>query len=135
MIDVQEHDAVNAGSERNFGLVFAGVFAIIGLWPLVHAAGPAWWALAVAVGFLCVALLVPSILRPLNILWFRLGMLLGRIVSPIVMGLIFFAAVTPTALLFKLRKEDLLYLGRDSNAGSYWIRRDESAGGSMRDQF
>jgi hypothetical protein len=135
MLDIEEHDAAAAGSERNFGLVFAGAFAIFGIWPLIHSAPARWWAVAIGVGFAVVALLIPSVLKPLNVLWFKLGMLLGRIVNPIVMGLIFFLVVSPTALVFKLLRKDLLSLGRDSKASSYWIVRDGGVARSMKDQF
>lgn len=135
MIDIDEHDAVSVGSERSFGIVFSVVFALIGLWPLIHGAQPRWWAIAVAAVFLAAGLLFPLVLKPLNIIWFKFGMLLGRIVGPIVMGLIFFIAVTPTALIFKLRRKDLLKLAQDPDARTYWIARDETMSGSMRDQF
>jgi predicted membrane metal-binding protein len=135
MIDVDEHDVVTVGSERSFGVVFAVVFALIGLWPLIYGGLPRWWAIAVAAAFITAGFLFPVVLKPLNILWFKFGMLLGRIVGPIVMGLIFFIAVTPTALIFKLRRKDLLNLVRDPNAKTYWIARDETMSGSMRDQF
>lgn len=135
MIDIDEHDAVSVGSERSFGIVFSVVFALIGLWPLIHGAQPRWWAIAVAAVFLSAGLLFPLVLKPLNIIWFKFGMLLGRIVGPIVMGLIFFIAVTPTALIFKLRRKDLLKLAQDPDARTYWIARDETMSGSMRDQF
>jgi predicted membrane metal-binding protein len=135
VIDIDEHDAVSVGSERSFGIVFSVVFALIGLWPLIHGAQPRWWAIAVAAVFLAAGLLFPLVLKPLNIIWFKFGMLLGRIVGPIVMGLIFFIAVTPTALIFKLRRKDLLKLAQDPDARTYWIARDETMSGSMRDQF
>ena len=135
MISFDEHDAVSVGSERSFGLVFAAVFAILAAWPLIHGAGPRWWAIVVALGFAVAGFLAPAVLRPLNILWFRFGLLLGRIVGPVVMALIFFVAVTPTALIFKLLGKDPLRLKADANAKSYWIDRDETLYGSMRDQF
>ena len=135
MINFDEHDAVTVGSERSFGLVFAAVFAILAAWPLIHGAGPRWWALGVALGFAVAGFLAPAVLRPLNRLWFRFGLLLGRIVGPVVMGLIFFVAVTPTALIFKLLGKDPLRLKADASAKSYWIDRDETLYGSMRDQF
>lgn len=135
MLDVNEHDVVTVGSERSFGLVFATVFAIIGLWPVIAGADPRWWALAVSLTFVITALLIPAVLAPVNRIWFKFGLLLGRIVGPVVMALIFFVAVTPTALIFKLRRKDLLHLARQPDAKSYWITRDETVAGSMRDQF
>ncbi|MEO9827677.1 MAG: SxtJ family membrane protein [Paracoccaceae bacterium] len=135
MINFDEHDAVSAGSERSFGLVFSAVFAIVALWPLIDGSGLRWWALAVALGFAVAGFLAPAVLRPLNMLWFRFGLLLGRILGPVVMGLIFFVAVTPTALIFRLLGKDPLRLQADENAKSYWIERDDKLHGSMRDQF
>ncbi len=135
MLDVNEHDVVTVGSERSFGLVFATVFAIIGLWPVIAGANPRWWVLAISLMFIVAALLIPAVLAPLNRVWFKFGLLLGRIVGPVVMALIFFVAVTPTALIFKLRRKDLLRLARQPDAKSYWINRDETVAGSMRDQF
>ncbi len=126
---------MTVGSERSFGIVFSVVFVLIGLWPLVYSGSPRWWALTVAAAFITAGFLFPAVLKPLNILWFKFGMLLGRIIGPVVMGLIFFIAVTPTALIFKLRRKDLLHLNRDPGASSYWIARDETTSGSMRDQF
>lgn len=135
MIDHQEHDAAKAGSDRNFGFVFAGVFLIAGLWPLVHAAAPRLWALGLAVLFAGVSLARPALLRPLNLLWFRFGLLLGRIVAPVVMGVLFFVAVTPVALIFRLQKKDPLHCRRDPAVRSYWVERDDTVGSSMRNQF
>lgn len=135
MIDVQQHETVSADSERSFGIVFCVVFAIIGLWPLIHDGDVRLWSLAIAVGFLSVGLLHPGLLKPLNILWFKFGMLIGRVVSPVVMGIIFFATVVPIGLLFRLRRKDLLHLKPDPELSSYWITRDTETSGSMHDQF
>ena len=135
MIDIEEHDAVTVGSERGFGMVFGAVFAIVAAWPLLNGETPRWWALAVAAGFVAAGFFTPRILRPLNRLWFRFGLLLGRIVGPLVMGLIFFMAVTPTALIFKLLGKDPLRLKSNASSQSYWIDRDETRSGSMQDQF
>lgn len=114
---------VKMGSERAFGIVFAIVFALIALWPLLGGGGVRPWAAATGAAFLGAAFLAPRALRPLNVLWFRFGMLLHRIVSPIVMGFLFFVTVTPIALLMRALGKDLLRLRR-SDAKSYWIERD-----------
>lgn len=113
-----------AGSERSFGIVFACVFALLGLVPWVLGHGLRLWALIVAVLFLAAAFLAPRLLAPLNRLWFKFGLLLHHIVNPIVMALIFFGAVLPTALMVRLFGKDLLRLKRDDAAQSYWIERD-----------
>jgi Saxitoxin biosynthesis operon protein SxtJ len=124
-------------SDRSFGLVFAAVFSIIACWPLLHWESPRWWALAVAVAFAAVALVRPQLLHPLNRLWLALGRLLHKIVSPLVMGLIFFAAVTPTGWIMRLRGKDLLLLKRRPDQKSYWIRRQPThpETESMKNQF
>jgi hypothetical protein len=128
---------VKAGSERAFGVVSAGVFLLIALWPLREGAGPRFWALALAALFLAAAVLAPGALAPLNRIWFRFGMLLHRIVSPLVMALLFFLTVTPTALILRLAGKDLLRLKFDRAAKSYWIERAPPgpAPETMRNQF
>ena len=115
---------VVAGSERGFGLVFAAVFAIIACVPLLAGGGVLLWALAVSGLFTVLALLAPRVLTPFNRLWFRFGMLLGAVVSPIVLGIIFFATVTPIGLLMRALGKDPLRLGRDPQAESYWLHRE-----------
>lgn len=121
---------VEVGSERSFGLVFAVVFAIIGLWPLTGAfgdegAGPLrLWALGIAAVFVVLAFAAPKALKPLNLIWFKFGMLLHKIVNPLVMGLLFFVTVTPIALIMRIRGKDLLSMKFDPEADSYWIERD-----------
>lgn len=128
---------IRMGSDRSFGFVFAAVFAIVAAFPLTGGGGVRWWAFAVSAGFLVVALVQPSLLRPLNRVWFRFGFLLGRIVSPIVMAIIFFVTVTPVGMIVRLRNPDLLKLAFDRTATSYWIPvgREKSPQSSMRRQF
>lgn len=123
-----DEDAGKIGSDRSFGVVFTIFFAVLGLWPLrpwADATGePRWAFLAGSAVFLLVALVVPKILHPLNVVWMKFAALLNRIVSPIVMGVMFFVVVTPFALLVRATGKDLLRLKRDPQAKSYWIRRD-----------
>lgn len=131
------HHEAKVGSERSFGVVFAIVFAIIGTVPLLRGDELRHWSLLAATVFLGLGLLAPAILRPLNILWFKFGLLLGRIIAPIVISLLFFVAVTPTALIMRLLRKDVLLLKLDRNAKSYWISRSktENPMGSMKNQF
>ena len=116
--------AVNApGSDRNFGLVFAAFFALVGLLPLVHGGAPRLWAFAVGALFLAIALAVPRLLAPLNYLWFRFGLLLHAIVSPIAMGIIFFGAIWPMGWVMRAMGKRPLRLDIDRAAKSYWIER------------
>ena len=128
---------VKVGSERAFGLVFAGVFTLIALWPLWGGANVRLWALVVAAASAVAAAVFPRALRPLNVLWFRFGMLLHKVVTPVVMGLLFYATVTPTAMLMRLCRKDPLRLRFDRSAKSYWIERvpPGPAPETMRHQF
>jgi hypothetical protein len=131
-----KHHGTTPGSPRSFGWVFAGVFSVIGIWPVVHGASARPWALLVAAAFAAVALVRPSLLALPNILWFRFGLLLGRVMTPVVMGLIFFVGVVPTGLALRLFGKDPLRLKRDPNAVSHWIaRRPSEPPSSMRNQF
>jgi hypothetical protein len=131
------HDHEPENSERSFGLIFAAVLGIYGCWPLLHLAGPRWWALALAAGFAVVAFVQPQIMRPFNRAWLALGRVLNRIVSPLVMGAIFFVIVTPIALAARLRGMDVLSLRRRPELASYWIQRPPAppVAESMKRQF
>jgi len=134
---LERPEAIAGGSDRGFGLVFAAVCAIVGLLPLWHGGEVRIWWLGAAGAFLAAALAAPAILHPLNRLWFRFGLLLNKIVSPLVMGLIFFVVVTPAALAMRMRGRDPLRLKFDRGAGSYWIKREPPGPSpdSMRNQF
>ncbi len=125
---------IKMGSERGFGLVFASVFAIVGLLPLWHGHPVRTWALALAAVFLLAALVAPRILAPLNRLWFRFGLALGAVMTPVMMGLIFVVAVIPTALALKLFRKDPMQRRLSREAATYWERR-EAQPGPMREQF
>lgn len=124
-------------SDRSFGFVFTAVFCIIGGWPLWHGLPPCWWALAVATACAIVAIARPQVLHPLNRLWLAFGRLLHKIVSPLVMGAVFFAAVTPTGWLMRLRGKDVLSLKRRPDLRSYWIKRApaQPEAETMKNQF
>ncbi len=134
-MEFDRHHTEKVGSERNFGLVFAAVFGVIGLWPLIGGNPVRIWSLAIAAIFLVLAFARPAVLRPLNLLWFRFGLLLGKIVAPIVMALIFYVAVTPTALIMRLLGKDILRLRFDRDAATYWIAREKSPETSMKNRF
>ena len=128
---------VKSGSDRSFGLLFAVIFLAFGLWPLLAAAAPRWSALVVAAVFLSLAVLRPTSLAPLNRLWFRLALLLHRIVNPVVMGLLLYLVFTPVGLICRALGMDLLNRKLDPAARSYWLRRDPPgpAPETMRQQF
>jgi hypothetical protein len=132
--EFDSHIKIDSGSEKSFGLVFAAVFAIIGLYPLISGHGFHVWALLLATALLLLAFAFPQILAIPNKVWFKFGILLGAILAPIVMALVYFVAVVPTGLITRLMGKDLLNKKIDKNAESYWLER-KSPVGTMKDQF
>lgn len=133
----QEREAVKTSSDRSFGIVFTVVFAIVGALPLLSSSSPRWWSVGVAGAFLLAALVYPKILAPLNRLWTRFGLLLHKVVNPLVMGLLFFLVVTPIALLMRVCGKRPLHLKTEPDAPTYWITRDPPgpAPDTMKQQF
>ncbi len=121
--DFQRHDAAGGGSDRSFGVVFAVVFGVVALSPLWDGRAPRWWAAAAAAVFLVLAIGAPRLLRPLNRLWHRFGLLLARFVNPLVLGLLFYFVVTPMGLIMRMAGKDPLRLRWQPQADSYWIER------------
>ena len=126
-------DKIKIGSNRSFGIVFFVVFLLIGLYPLINADGIRVWSIIISLVFLILGLTNSKILNPLNKLWFKFGILLGKIISPLVMGIIFFLVVTPIGILMKLLKKDLLNL-KFNNKETYWIEKNEPKS-KMKNQF
>ena len=120
-------------SNRSFGILFFIVFTIIALWPIMQSMPIRLWSLAVGLVFLTISLLKPVILRPLNNYWIKLGEVLGRIISPIIMMIIFFFLITPIGLFLRLIGKDILNI-KFSNFNSYWIDRKKEIS-SMKKQF
>lgn len=116
-------EQIKASSDRAFGVVFTVVFALIGALPLVSGKAPHWWAFGVSGVFAALALLVPASLAPLNRLWTKFGLLLHRVLNPIILGIMFFATIVPIGLIMRLFRKDLLRLRFDDEAPSYWIER------------
>tara|TARA_B100000035_G_C20610326_1_gene383692 strand:- start:129 stop:512 length:384 start_codon:yes stop_codon:yes gene_type:complete len=123
---------IKVSSNKSFGIVFFIVFLLIALYPLTNQEEYRLWALVTGFVFFVLGLINSSILTPLNLLWFKFGMLLGRIFSPIIMALIFFGVVTPTGLIMKFFKKDLLKL-KKNNKKSYWVERKTKT--VMKNQF
>ena len=126
-------DDIKIGSNRSFGIVFFVVFLIIATYPLIKGDELRLWSLIISIVFLFLGLVNSKILNPLNKLWFKFGIFLGKIISPLVMGIIFFLVVTPIGLLMRLLNKDLLNL-RFNNNGSYWIEKTEPKS-KMKNQF
>jgi hypothetical protein len=135
--DLSREQHVESSSDRSFGLVFAGAFFLICCWPLLHQEPPRWWALAPATVFALVALLRPTLLTWLNRQWTRLGILLGKVISPVALGILFYGVITPIGVIARLAGKDPLRLRRDAGATTYWIERQPPGPppGSMARQF
>ena len=131
---MKEKNKIKMGSNRSFGLVFFIVLMIIGLWPLKNNGDLNLYIVFLSMPFLILGLLNSKLLNPLNLLWFKFGMLLGSIVAPIVMGVVFFLVVTPTGLIMRMFGKKLLDSKFEKGKKSYWINRDKQAH-SMRKQF
>jgi hypothetical protein len=120
-------------TNRNFGIVFCVFFLIVSIWPLLYSSEIRLWSIFIAFLFLILGLKNSKILTPLNKLWFNLGLFLGKIVSPLVMGIIFYAVVTPTGILLRLIGKDILSL-KFNKKNSYWIKKDDLKS-KMKNQF
>ena len=126
-------DDIKISSNRSFGIVFFIVFLIISLYPLLNSEPIKIWFLIIALIFLVLGLINSKILTPLNKSWFKFGIILGKIVSPFVMGIIFFLVVTPIGLIMRLFGKDLLNLKYNGNK-SYWIEKSGPKS-KMKNQF
>ena len=126
-------DDVKISSNRSFGVVFFAVFLFIALYPLVFSGEIRAWSAIISLIFLVLGLLNSKILTPLNKLWFKFGIFLGKIISPLIMGMIFFLVVTPIGLIMRLLGKDVLNLRYNKNK-SYWIEKTELKS-KMKNQF
>lgn len=120
----RERDALKTSSDRSFGIVFAIVFVAIGLFPLLDSNAPRWWSIGLSAAFLFAAFVYPKILAPLNNIWMKFGLLLHRVVNPIILGVLFFLVITPIALLMRALGKRPLKLKSEPDAQTYWISRD-----------
>ena len=123
----------NKSSNKSFGIVFASVFLIISLYPLLNNENVRIWSLIISLIFLILGLLNSSLLTPLNKIWFKFGILLGKIFSPLIMVAIFFFVVTPIGVFMRILRKDLLNL-KFNKSSSYWIKKEGSKS-SMKKQF
>jgi len=124
---------IKISSNRSFGIVFFIFFLIVSIFPLFKDENIRIWAVIVAIIFLILGLLNSSVLSPLNKIWFKFGILLGNFISPIIMGLVFFIVITPTAFLMRAFGKDLLNL-KKNNKKSYWIEKSPIKS-EMKNQF
>ena len=126
-------DDVKIGSNRSFGIVFFLVFLLISIYPLINNESIRIWSLVFSLIFLVLGILNSNFLSPLNKLWFKFGILLGKVVSPIIMGIIFFLVVTPIGIIMRLIGKDVLNL-KYSDYKSYWIEKTGPKS-KMKNQF
>ena len=126
-------DDVKISSNRSFGIVFFAVFLIIAFYPLINEESIRIWSLVISLIFLFMGLMNSKLLTPLNKIWFKFGLFLGKIVSPLVMGIVFFLVVTPIGLIMKALNKDLLNL-KFNKKESYWIEKNEPKS-KMKNQF
>ena len=126
-------DNVKIGSNRSFGIVFFIVFLLIGLYPIINSEGIRVWSVILSLIFLVLGLLNSKVLIPLNKIWFKFGIILGKIISPIIMGIIFFFVVTPIGLIMRILGKDLLNLKYNNNK-TYWIEKTGPKS-KMKNQF
>ena len=122
--DFSRDQELKTPSNRAFGLVFVAVFLIVALWPLAFGDAPRWWSLIVSALVAAVTIMAPVLLNVPNRLWLRLGLLLNRIVSPVVIGVMFYVVVTPMGVLMRLLGKDVLRLRREQREASYWVKRE-----------
>ena len=126
-------DDIKISSNKNFGIVFFIVFLLIGIYPFLNGNDFRIWSLLISLVFLILGLINSKILTPLNKLWFKFGLFLGKIVSPLVMGFIFFIVVTPTGIIMRLIRKDLLNL-KYNQKKTYWIDKTGPKS-KMKNQF
>ena len=126
-------DDIKISSNRSFGIVFFIVFLVISIYPLINNGELRLWSLIISIIFLFLGLINSKILNPLNKLWFRFGIFLGKVISPLIMCIIFFLVVTPIGILMRLLNKDLLNL-KFNNSSTYWIEKTEPKS-KMKNQF
>ena len=124
---------INKSSNKSFGLVFFFVFILIGIYPILNQGNIRVWSIIIAVVFLILGLSNSRILTPLNRIWFKFGIFLGKMISPIIMGVIFFLVVTPIGLIMKILGKDLLNI-KYNKKKSYWIEKNDPKS-KMKNQF
>jgi len=126
-------DEIKIGSNRSFGIVFFVIFLLIATYPLINGNEIRQWSLIISLVFLILGLINSKILNPLNYLWFKFGIFLGKMISPLVLGIIFFFVVTPIGKLMRVLNKDLLDL-KFNKDNSYWIKKTNTKS-KMKNQF
>ena len=135
--NLDREEEIKISSDRSFGVVFALVFLAVGIWMVSGSRSEGWFFLAGSTLFFVIALVCPPILGPLNRAWAKFGLLLGRLVNPLILGVVFFLVITPMAVVRRLLGKDSLHLESKPGLESYWIDRSppDPKPGSMTRQF
>ncbi len=135
--DMSRDQGVGTSSNRSFGFVFAALFLILGVWPLMEGDGVRLWSLGISLVFVGLAMAAPKQLAPFNRLWLRFGRLLHHVMSPLVLGVLFFAVITPFGWAMRLLGKQTLKLELEADTKSYWIERRPPGPSpeTMRNQF
>ena len=135
--NIYRENEIKHNSERAFGVLFALIFMLVGLYPVFSGGEVTWWPLILAVFFIGATLAFPRLLMPLNLVWIKIGLLLHKVMSPIVMGFIFFVVLTPLGKLMRIFNQTPLRLEFENNLKTYWIARQPpgSKPENMRRQF
>ena len=126
-------EKIKLPSNRNFGIVFSIVFLIIATWPILNQNEIRIWSIIISLIFLILGLINSKFLSPLNKAWFKFGLILGSVIAPVVMGIVYFLVVTPTGLIMKALGKDILGLKRNKNS-TYWLEKDNS-NNNLKNQF
>ena len=126
-------EKIKLPSNRNFGIVFSIVFFIIAIWPILNQNEIRIWSMIISLIFLILGLINSKFLSPLNKAWFKFGLILGSVIAPVVMGIVYFLVVTPTGLIMKALGKDILGLKRNKNS-TYWLEKDNS-NNNLKNQF
>ena len=131
---MDSNSKIKISSNRSFGLVFFLVFLIVALWPLKYEEDVRLWSLSLSIIFFILGILNSKLLTPLNKLWFKFGIFLGSIISPVVMGLVYFLVVAPVGIFMRILGKDLLKKNKIKSASTYWIKRSKQQS-TMKKQF
>ncbi len=131
---MKNKNKIKISSNRSLGIVFFLVFFLIGIWPVLSNESIRLWFIILSFVFLVLGLINSNFLTPLNKIWYQFGILLGNIISPIVMLIIFFLVITPIGIVLRIFKKDILQLKTSKKQKTYWINRNQKIG-SMRKQY
>ena len=133
-MSINKYSKIHLGSNKSFGILFAFIFLLISLFPLIEERHIRVWSLVISIMLFIVSFVSPALLSPFNKAWFKFGLFLGNIISPLAMGVFFFLFITPTGLLIRLVNKNYINKKIDKSQPSYWIERKEKMG-SMKNQF